>query len=712
MGDKDSDDSENTFRILVSTDNHLGYAERDGTRGQDSCRTFEEILYLAQKNNVDFIFFAGDIFHESRPSMRILHEAIRLLRTYCLGAKPARFELLSDPVTVFSNTAFPEANYLSPYLNVSIPVFTIHGNHDDPSGPGGLCAADLLHSAGLVNLIGKTASVERNEIRPLLMRKGSTHLAIYGLGAMREERVHRLFANNQVTFFRPTEEADQWFSMCALHQNRVRHGATSYLPENYLPDFLDLVIWGHEHECRIEAEWNTMRNFYVVQPGSSIATSLSEGEACEKAVALLEVRGKEFKVTRLPLKTVRPLIFEDIALEDELSKTSANALDLAKQVEAVCIRLVESCIRRAVEKSASKTSDLSQPDNGNDNGDETENNPHFTTPVEPLIRIRLDLSGGFEAFSMLRFGQRFIGRVANPKDLITFNRNREQRAAAQVRRALKSGMDEQEEPDPATLQDAKKIGLDVGEMEHLIRHYLGGPAAAKSGADLMSLATGLDVFTPLELGKGLRRFVDYDSRDAIQTIVDAILVRTIKHLRVRQTTEDLIVPDIQSFCRSRRVHGDSEEDDNEDEKEPITDTNRYGKKSNQPGAVLAAKVNTVTDSSSVVGGRKRTKPSGQSTNDANWSSDDDHDSKASGESVSGTLNKPGRAKRSKISTGHLDSDVESDRAKSDEDDALAMAIESDDSPPSKFAASRARGSTRSRSGRRPGRARGGRSAIM
>lgn len=183
------------------------------------------------------------------------------------------------------------------------------------------------------------------------------------------------------------------------------------------------------------------------------------------------------------------------------------------------------------------------------------------------------------------------------KDLITFNRNREQRAAAQVRRALKSGMDEQEEPDPATLQDAKKIGLDVGEIEHLIRHYLGGPAAAKAGSDLTSLAndvpTGLDVFTPLELGKGLRRFVDQDSRDAVQTIVDAILMRTIKHLRVRQTTEDLIIPDIQSFSRSRLVHGDSEDDD-DGEKEPIIDNNRREKKSNQPGAVLAAKVNAIS----------------------------------------------------------------------------------------------------------------------
>lgn len=88
---------------------------------------------------------------------------------------------------------------------------------------------------------------------------------------------------------------------------------------------------------------------------------------------------------------------------------------MAKQVETVCVRLVESCIRRAEAKSAPNTSDPSQPDSVNENGDEAETNPHFTTPVEPLIRIRLDLSGGFEAFSMLRFGQRFIGRVANPK---------------------------------------------------------------------------------------------------------------------------------------------------------------------------------------------------------------------------------------------------------------------------------------------------------
>jgi len=36
----------------------------------------------------------------------------------------------------FNNTvrAFNHVNYEDPDINVAIPVFSIHGNHDDPSG--------------------------------------------------------------------------------------------------------------------------------------------------------------------------------------------------------------------------------------------------------------------------------------------------------------------------------------------------------------------------------------------------------------------------------------------------------------------------------------------------------------------------------------------------------------------------------------------------
>ena len=45
-------DPEDTIRILLATDNHIGYLERDPVRGQDSINTFEEILKLAKKKDV------------------------------------------------------------------------------------------------------------------------------------------------------------------------------------------------------------------------------------------------------------------------------------------------------------------------------------------------------------------------------------------------------------------------------------------------------------------------------------------------------------------------------------------------------------------------------------------------------------------------------------------------------------------------------------
>jgi len=47
-------------------------------------------------------------------------------------------------------------NFEDPNLNVGLPVFTIHGNHDDPTGADSLSAVDLLSTAGLVNYFGKT----------------------------------------------------------------------------------------------------------------------------------------------------------------------------------------------------------------------------------------------------------------------------------------------------------------------------------------------------------------------------------------------------------------------------------------------------------------------------------------------------------------------------------------------------------------------------
>ena len=37
-------------------------------------------------------------------------------------------------IYIVFNFSFPTVNYEDPNYNISIPVFSIHGNHDDPAG--------------------------------------------------------------------------------------------------------------------------------------------------------------------------------------------------------------------------------------------------------------------------------------------------------------------------------------------------------------------------------------------------------------------------------------------------------------------------------------------------------------------------------------------------------------------------------------------------
>jgi double-strand break repair protein MRE11 len=85
-----------TIRVLVSTDNHVGYNERDPHRGDDSWKTFDEIMRLAKDRDVDMVLLAGDLFHDNKPSRKSMYHVMRSLRMNCYGEKPCELEMLSD----------------------------------------------------------------------------------------------------------------------------------------------------------------------------------------------------------------------------------------------------------------------------------------------------------------------------------------------------------------------------------------------------------------------------------------------------------------------------------------------------------------------------------------------------------------------------------------------------------------------------------------
>ncbi|XP_027739081.1 double-strand break repair protein MRE11 isoform X1 [Empidonax traillii] len=511
-------DDEDTFKILVATDIHLGYLEKDPVRGNDTFVTFNEILDHAQKNEVDFVLLGGDLFHDNKPSRKTVHSCLESLRKYCMGERPVQFEILSDQAVNFHYSKFPWVNYQDENLNISIPVFSIHGNHDDPTGADALCALDILSCAGLLNHFGRSTSVEKIDISPILLRKGRTKIALYGLGAIPDERLYRMFVNKQVTMLRPKEDEDSWFNLFVIHQNRNKHGATNYIPEQFLDDFINLVVWGHEHECKIAPFQNEQQRFYVSQPGSSVVTSLSPGEAVKKHIGLLHVKGKSMKMQKIALETVRTFHIEDIVLADHPDLFNPDNPNVTQAIQAFCMEKVELMLDNA----------------------ERERLGNPRQPEKPLIRLRVDYAGGFEPFSVHRFSQKYIHRVANPKDIIHFFRRREQKEKNDI--DLNFGKWVSRPAEGTTLR-----------VEDLVKQYF--QTAEKK--------VQLSLLTERGMGEAVQEFVDKEEKDAIEELVKFQLEKTQKFLRERRTDaeEEKIDEEVRKFRETRKKN--TEEEDKE-----------------------------------------------------------------------------------------------------------------------------------------------------
>ncbi|OZJ02139.1 hypothetical protein BZG36_04801 [Bifiguratus adelaidae] len=542
-------DESNTIKCLIATDNHVGYMEKDLVRGNDSIRTFEEILSIAKREEVDIILLAGDLFHESKPSQKSMYGVMKLLREYCYGDRPCPIELLSDQSINFPD-ALSTVNYQDPNINISIPIFSIHGNHDDPLTDH-ICALDLLSVSGLLNHFGKPREREEIDISPVLMRKGTTRMALYGIGNIRDDRLHRAFLNRKVKMLRPAEDTDDWFNIMLFHQNRVKHGKTDYIPENFLDDFLDLVIWGHEHECLIQPQESVGEGYDISQPGSSIATSLIEGEAKRKHIGILKITNKEYELETIPLRTVRPFKLEEVILSEVDGLRPSDTKGVQKYLVTQVNRLVEEAKEewQALQREY------------NDNPGEC---------PKPLIRLKVDYSGGFPTYNITQFGQQFVETVANPKNIISFHRRR------------------------AHAKDAKKPVTDISTSRLLAR--LPEKMDAIQIDDIVDEYLAMDnlgILPENELGDAVKLYVDKDDRDAIKEFLDSYLTKARTSLQNKQLTTD--ADDImeeagknklihaQAYARDnaagervlmaqRKNYGDKEDDENMDDEDEVVDS--------------------------------------------------------------------------------------------------------------------------------------------
>ncbi|ETN81269.1 hypothetical protein RB195_012506 [Necator americanus] len=412
--EKTSSENEDILRILVASDIHVGYGENKPNLYLDSVNTFEEVLKIAMEKKVDMVLLGGDLFHENNPSRDMQHRVIQLLRQYCLNNREVGLEFLSDASVNFQHSRFDRVNYEDANINVGLPVFSIHGNHDDTAGKG-LTILDVLHEAGLINLFGKFSDIDQFDVSPILLRKGTTRIALFGIGSQRDDRLCRAFAGQTIRFLRPRAGYDDWFNILVLHQNRPRrstHRSTgAYLPEQYIPTFFDLVLWGHEHEskphCQYIASSDAMGDgFYILQPGSTVATSLTKEEALQKHVFLVKVKGRKFQCKPIPLQTTRPIVVDEIILD---SLPEGVRLPLNGIRPRGGFVLDEMIVNEKIDEMIHRAESCRGPQQ----------------PKLPLLRLKVTYAGPWASMEPVhgrKLGAKFEDRVANAAEIIVTRR--------------------------------------------------------------------------------------------------------------------------------------------------------------------------------------------------------------------------------------------------------------------------------------------------
>ena len=345
--------------------------------------------------------------------------------------------------------------------------------------------------SGLLNYYGRTPESDNILIKPVLLQKGNSKLALYGMSNVRDERLFRTFRDGNVKFFQPGTQKDDWFNLMSVHQNHHAYTDTGYLPENFLPTFLDLVVWGHEHECKIDPITNTETGFRVMQPGSSVATSLVPGEAVTKQVAILSITGKDMQVETIRLKTVRPFVYKEIALSD--SKALRDVAYDHENRAKVSRHLVET-VEAMIEEANKSWLEAQQ-----ESGDELDED---AVPPLPVIRLRVEYTapegGNFEIDNPQRFSSRFVGRLANVTDVVQFHRKR----VAAPRKA-------KNEAEMPTEEAMSRVNLESVKVGKLVEEFL--------------TAQSLTILPQVNFSDAVTQFVDKDDKYAMSEFVEESL---------------------------------------------------------------------------------------------------------------------------------------------------------------------------------------------
>lgn len=185
----------------------------------------------------------------------------------------------------------------------------------------------------------------------------------------------------------------------------------------------------------------------------------------------------------ITLQTVRPFVMEDIDL-DEAIEAAQITIEEKQGVIKVLKKKIHELIARADREWKDKYKHLAEADR--------------PRKMLPLIRLRVAHTR-HDIGNIVRFGQEFVDKVANPRDLLQFHKKKAAQASKKNANLKENYLEPTEEMLPAER-------LEKVHMSDLVQTYLS--------------TQQLQILNPAGLERAVMNFVDKDDRDAISHFID------------------------------------------------------------------------------------------------------------------------------------------------------------------------------------------------
>lgn len=275
--------------ILIASDFHLGY-DHSTEREKDPYFVIEDIL---NKDSIDMIIFAGDLFDSRVPRLEVFAEAMQFLSKLKSKKNGSSLKLLECDKSV------------SPRSLEGIPFISVYGNHER--------RAELVNPVQALDRAGLLVNLHCQKI---VFEINGKKIAIQGMSYVPEK-----YARNVLEQWKP-KPVEGAINILLMHQN-IEPFVYSELEDVYLkisdlPHGFDYIVNGHIH-------WHnevTIGGGKLLMPGSTIPTQLNKKEAeFRKGYFELEPSKKEIKFSEIKQ---RDFLFTSVDNVDEIKQILDN----------------------------------------------------------------------------------------------------------------------------------------------------------------------------------------------------------------------------------------------------------------------------------------------------------------------------------------------------------------------------------------------------